>query len=148
MRRGIIVVGHAYPSEDAQRAQIGDVDEFRAMSPMTAEDRRAQWAAACADLQAGDTVCVAELAFLADDLAGMCHAVGALADAGVHLEVGGEDATTAGIVAGVCALRHAHGRAQRIRVTEMMAVAAARRSATPPKCLFVPADLADACSHA
>lgn len=142
MKRGIIVGGQAYPSEEAQRAALGGgCDEVRVISPLTSEDRGAQWQAVCADLGEGDRVSVADLAFLGHTLAEICGAVIDLDERGVGLEVAGGD--VAGLAAAARTLTSAHARAQRMHVSQLRAIAASRANATPPKCIFVPASLAE-----
>ncbi len=143
VKRGIIVQGCAYAPEADQRAALGQVDEVTAIKPMTSEDRYYQFLDAIEGLGAGDAVHVAELSYLGETLSQMCGALARLNDAQVGVVIGGEDQADTGLLEAAQTLLAAQHAAQVGRVTELVAAAKTRRTATPPKCVFVPEALFD-----
>lgn len=147
MKRGIVVLGSTYASRHAQEDALGGLDEIRDISPMTSEDRYYQFADATSDLSEGDEVHIVDLSYLGSTLSQMCATVGRLTEAGVGLVVAGQDTRESGFVAAVSQLLAAERAAQIARVTELKATASSRRTATPPKCILVPAELVNCCTE-
>lgn len=159
MKRGIIVIADGYETQEQQRERFaGVVDDMRAITPMTAEDRYYQLGDALADLNPGDQVVLAHVHYLGESLTHIVHALAdahakglqvvALADTDADEDVATPSSnmdTGAGadLARFASLLVDAERQAMAAQVAGLKKKAAARRSATPPKCIFIPVEFTD-----
>lgn len=141
MKRGIIVVHEGHASKDEQHHQLNDVDEVVAITPMTAEDWDFQLADAVKDLTDGDQVHIGALHYFGSTLGAIAHHIDSLTTKGITVVVDGDNLTDSGMAAAIRALVKAESDAAYARVAHLKKVAEGRRTATPPKCIFVPVEL-------
>lgn len=148
MKRGIIVVHDGHKSFEAQQAFLSSqTDSVVSVKPMTSEDWYYQLEDATKDLSSGDEVHFQFLHYLGDSMTHIAHAVVGMADRGVRICVGESYLDENGMLDAIHCLIDAESQAAYARLTQLENLVKKRRSATPPKCILVSAELLEELHH-